>query len=374
MNLETPEQINRVLQATLKNIGEFEQCALLDYPDYVNVGDHLIWLGTVFYLSKVLKTKIQYAASLYAFSAAKMEKKIGKAPILLQGGGNFGDLWPEHQIFREKIIEQYRDRPIVILPQSIYYSNSDNLKRTASIFNAHPNLTIFTRDRQSYELARQNFSNCQVFKAPDMIFALAELSLPKFQFNPDLPVLYLCRNDSELNQAFDPAHLGISNGVVQDWISSSKWMYKGKENIKDYWKLPALATIVREVWQRRLSAPQEWMARRQWQQHPDAKLFNAFNHASIQGFSAWEMMHCGVYQVMQNKAIITNRLHGHLLCVLLGIPHIFLPNSYYKNEFFYQEWTYQIPYAKFIKEPSQVKGALEELMAGVSQKVKPEAI
>lgn len=372
MNLETPTKIREVLHHTLGNIGTFEKCALLDYPDYLNIGDHLIWLGTVFYLTQILKTKIEYAASIDVIELSEkpgeelLDRKIADYPIILQGGGNFGDTWPRHQNFREKIIKRYRDRPLIIMPQSIYYSHPENIKNTASILNAHPNLTIFVRDNYSYEIACENFHNCRVFKAPDMIFALSDLSIPSYKYNPNSPILYHCRNDSEFNAAFAPTNLGIPNLVIQDW-ASGHWVYKGKEKIKDYWQWPAFATIVREGWQRRLSVPQEWSSRREWQQHPSAELFNAFNYASIHHFSSWALMHCGIYQLIQSQAVITNRLHGHLLCVLLGIPHVFLPNSYYKNEFFYQEWTYQIPYAKFIKEPRRVKGAIEELMAGVSQ-------
>lgn len=82
-------------------------------------------MGTVFYLTDVLKTKIKYtAAGIADFSEEEMEKQVGKTPIILQGGGNLGDLWSNHQKFREYIISKYRDRPIVIMPQSIYFEHT----------------------------------------------------------------------------------------------------------------------------------------------------------------------------------------------------------------------------------------------------------
>ena len=72
-------------------------------------------------------------------------------------------------------------------------------------------------------------------------------------------------------------------------------------------------------------------------------------------------MHSGIYRVMQGNVVITNRLHGHILCIILGIPHVFLPNSYYKNESFYETWTSQLPYCRFVKEPKQIKAAVQEL-------------
>jgi pyruvyl transferase EpsO len=74
------------------------------------------------------------------------------------------------------------------------------------------------------------------------------------------------------------------------------------------------------------------------------------------------LMHTGIYQLSQSRLVINNRLHWHLLCLLLGIPNILLPNSYYKNEAFYKAWTYQIPFSRFVKEPSEVPSAIQELL------------
>lgn len=74
------------------------------------------------------------------------------------------------------------------------------------------------------------------------------------------------------------------------------------------------------------------------------------------------MMHAGMHQMRQHRLVITNRLHGHILCLLLKIPHVFLPNSYHKNELFYQTWTHQISFFRFVKKPHEVKSAVEELL------------
>jgi len=368
LNLSTPEKIRDILHDTLGQLERFEECVLLDYPNYLNVGDHLIWLATVFYLTDILNVKINYIASLDDFSEELMAQKSGKGPIILQGGGNFGDLWNHHQQFRERIVSQYRDRQVIILPQCIYFVNPENLNKSAAIFNAHPNLTLFTRDNYSYELARKHFSNCKIVKAPDLVFHLVGMPLPAFKFNSKRPILYLCREDSELNKAFSPASLDLPNLIIKDWID--KWIYR--EMVKDspnwYWRLPGSVLLFREGWQRGLSDPIEWVSRQKWERfHPYAtkvdtlpptfnRLYNCSNYKL-----SWSLMHSGIYRVKQGNVVITNRLHGHILCLLLGIPHIFLPNSYYKNESFYETWTSQINYCKFVKEPTQIKAAVEEL-------------
>ena len=53
MDVSTAQKIKDSLHAALENIGTLEQCALLDYPSHFNIGDHLIWLGEIFYLTDI---------------------------------------------------------------------------------------------------------------------------------------------------------------------------------------------------------------------------------------------------------------------------------------------------------------------------------
>ena len=117
IDTSTPEKIKAFLHNALGKIGSFEQCAFLDYPDYFNLGDHLIGIATLFYLTDIVKANVNYVATINNFSEESLEKRIGQAPIILQGGGNLGDLWSHHQEFREYINSKYRDRTIIIMPQ-----------------------------------------------------------------------------------------------------------------------------------------------------------------------------------------------------------------------------------------------------------------
>ncbi len=347
----TPYQLKNILHKALGSLKAFEQCALLDYPNYPNIGDHLIWLGEVFYLTDVLKAKINYATSADNFSEIQMEKRIGKSPILLQGGGNLGDIWDKHQNFREYIISRYQDRQIIILPQTIYFADPSNLIKTATIFNAHPNLTLFVRDNYSYEIALQYFRNCQVFNVPDMAFQMAGMPGLSFNYHRKHPILYHCRDDKEYNPLFSPKSINIPNLVIEDWNFQKNNMRDSK-NFDSKWK----------GFQEETTITTEWISRQIWKCfHPYSSKFYNFYDPFLH-LRSWMYMHRGIYQFHQYRLIITNRLHGHILCVLMGIPHIFLPNSYHKNEAFYNTWTYSIPFCKFVKDSSKIKIVAEELL------------
>lgn len=349
-----PEKIKEILCKALKQAGNFEQCALLDYPEHRNVGDHLIWLGSVFYLSDVAKTKINYTAAMKNFSGSAMEKQVGKAPIFLNGGGNLGDIWPECQAFREEIISNYQDRPIIILPQTIYFENFSNLTKAALIFNSHPNLTLFARDKYSYEIALKHFYNCHVILSPDMVFQMAGMPGLSFQSNSELPILYHCRQDKELESSFVSASINLSNVVVvEDWLSFKL--------LKKFDDLP-VAVELRQESQPDSGTVHELVSWQKWYyEHPYAAKFNQLYNPSVHQ-RAWAFMQSGVHQFQQYRLVITNRLHGHILCTLLRIPHILLPNSYHKNEMFYETWTSQIPFCRFVKDASQIEANVRELL------------
>jgi exopolysaccharide biosynthesis predicted pyruvyltransferase EpsI len=375
-SLVTAEQIKQCLHDSLANLPSFEECALFGYPNSGNLGDNLIWLGEVFYLTNVLGVKIKYATTGKDFSAVELERKVGRdAPIILEGGGSFGDLYSNHQ-FHKDIILRYRDRPIIIFPQTLYFTRKENLLQSAQLFNTHPNLTIFARDDYSFMLANQHFSNCRVFKAPDIAFQLA--GMPGFSALANLgkTIWYLRRQDGELAKPLDDI-LDTANLVTEDWVSyKNKWIigesvveslqrrFKRKLSTPEVLLVQAASQIFRETWQRGLATPQEWLTRQKWQlTHPDyGQLFKGLDSAYM-NYQALSFVISGIHQIQRHRMVVTSRLHGHISCVLLGVPNIFLPNSYYKNKAFYDTWTASIPFSRFAENPMELKSSMDELLS-----------
>jgi exopolysaccharide biosynthesis predicted pyruvyltransferase EpsI len=363
LNLFNPETgslkqlLHESLNQALGSLKTFQQCALLSYPDHYNIGDHLIWIGNVFYLNDVLGLKIKYAASIESFSREEMEQRVGNAPVFLHGGGNLGDLWSYYQNFYEKIISAYHDRPVILLPQSIRFAYQNKLQRAIDVFNAHPNLILITRENRSYEFAKQHFHNCKIFKSPDLALQLLKMpfSLPLEPKQKDT-ILYLSRQDGELNQVSSPESIELANLIVEDWAS---YRYKGSPRAGS---IQGISQLIQQGWQQGTVIPNEWISRQIWQRfHPEAAKFNSLYNPSMHRKS-WNFIHNAVYQFKQHRLIITNRLHGHILCIILGIPHVFLANAYHKNEAFYETWTERVPFCRFVKDASQIKPAVQELI------------
>ncbi|WP_090966090.1 polysaccharide pyruvyl transferase family protein [Aureimonas phyllosphaerae] len=142
----------------------------LDYPVYDNIGDLLIHQGgEAFLRENGYNTLGQFSIHEFARRVDKKQPHLALKPsikalddlvsrhrptIIMQGGGNFGDIWPEFQQFREMIVSRYPDSKIVIFPQSIHFHDAAQQKRAASLFGAHKNLHIFVRDAASLDFVR----------------------------------------------------------------------------------------------------------------------------------------------------------------------------------------------------------------------------
>ena len=58
--------------------------------------------------------------------------------------------------------------------------------------------------------------------------------------------------------------------------------------------------------------------------------------------------------------VITDRLHGHILSLLLGIPHVVLDNSYGKVRAFYETWTRDAPIVRWAETAADAVRAVEQ--------------
>src|ERR1044072_7248545 len=122
--------------------------ALVDFPDHSNVGDSAIWLGEMAWLRDNGRAPV-YTAALRNFAVGDLQLAAPEGPILIHGGGNFGTTWPKHEALRLSLLRQFPRRPIVQLPQSIYYDNDEAAREMAHAIRAHGAFTLLVRDARS---------------------------------------------------------------------------------------------------------------------------------------------------------------------------------------------------------------------------------
>jgi len=71
---------------------------------------------------------------------------------------------------------------------------------------------------------------------------------------------------------------------------------------------------------------------------------------------AGEKLKSAVGVLSRGRVVVTDRLHGHILCTLLGIPHVLLDHGYGKVTNFYQTWTKRGALTRWARSMDEVAG------------------
>ncbi|MGI8779095.1 MAG: polysaccharide pyruvyl transferase family protein [Solirubrobacteraceae bacterium] len=310
--------------------------ALIGFPNHSNPGDSAIWVGQLAALRRG-GHRIAYVCDWLSYDEQHLRRRAPDATILMHGGGNLGDIWPEHQRLRERIVAAFPDRRIVQLPQTLYFSDPRNLERARRVFDAHPDLTLLLRDQRSLVQSQDAFASRSLV-CPDSAFALGPL--PRLG-EPDTDVVWLARTDAEAasDQAGGPPD--AADVRVIDWLSEAPGDpgWNGAEARR------RLATRGGGRVVAGLPALVDPLAPALWQLYD--------RHAELR-------VQYGRRLLSGGRGLVTNRLHGHILALLMDIPHVVLDNSYGKNRTFYDTWTWEWPRARWSSSPAS---ALDELRA-----------
>ncbi|KLF44210.1 exopolysaccharide biosynthesis protein, partial [Klebsiella aerogenes] len=188
----------------------------LDIPLHLNVGDLLIYKGTEQFFKereyKVLARRTDRTSLKFVQNTKHLPSDV---IILLHGGGNFGDLYPHHQILRETVVQKFPNNKIVYMPQTVHFKSAEKMEHSASIIRQHKNLTIFCRDTRSHQILRENFCD-NVIMCPDMAHSLWGVFPTQKKNDIKRDTLWMIRKDIE------ETNVGTLSGIpdpskYEDW-------------------------------------------------------------------------------------------------------------------------------------------------------------
>lgn len=327
---------SRLLQTLDEVIPADRPCALIDYPNHENVGDSAIWAGERQALHR-LGRDVAYVADLTAFSARALRRRVGsRGTILLHGGGNLGDLYPHHQRFRERVLRDFGSNAVVIMPQTVSFESTDGLAALKSGLQ-HPNLVVLLRDRQSLELARSEFD------LPCHLAADSAVNLEtSYDEDTRISILWLSRTDDEsatMTRSSD--QLASRPGVrIADWV--------GKRSSA----IPTVALREATLIGGGLASFLPVAARRT----------NGFLERAYDNLAATRVAY-GERLLASADVVVTDRLHAHILAMLVGRPHVLINDRYDKVGRFYRTWSSDHPSVKFADNPQDAWDRAQELLA-----------
>ncbi len=169
-------RLRDVVDQTLSEVLDGAQSvALVNFPNHGNPGDPAIWLGTLRVLER-LGCRVRYQSNYASFDATALGRAHPTGPVLINGGGNFGDMYAGQQGLREQLFRELRHRRIVQLPQSIHFRDEMNAERVGQLITAHGNVTLMLREQASLDRARGLF-DAEVVSCPDMAFGLGAIAV-----------------------------------------------------------------------------------------------------------------------------------------------------------------------------------------------------
>lgn len=296
----------------------------LDLPYYSNLGDTLIWQGTLDFLKKV-PYKCLRTTSANGNIHSKIIEKNHNCIILFQGGGNFGDLWLLHNNFRKRVIAAFPDHKAIILPQTVFYEDRKHLEEDARFYSDHPKVSICARDENSFKLLKDNFPKNTIYLLPDMAFCM-EIAKNKKNYYETKDSLFIKRIDKELSENEDYS-LVPENATISDWPTFMNNDYK------EYRYLSILNRYSSAI-DRRLKT----------------NINNIVSDLYWKNILKKKNINIAINFLNEYRNIYTTRLHATILSVILNKSNInVFDNSYGKNSSFVNTWLYDVNNLKLIK-------------------------
>lgn len=310
--------------------------AILDFPIHTNVGDHMIYAGERAYLQR-MGVEVRYVSDVRRFDPSILRQRLGEGTVLIHGGGNFGDIWLDHQQFREDVAAVLTSHPIVQLPQSIYYRDKSRAAVADSILGSHPDFKLLVRDTPSLNRAVELLPSVPIAYVPDMALGWTPEQVDSGA-SPERKTLVLARTDREAASGLENAisNLPVERNQVVDWTMTSRerWSYRAARGPSK------LSNGVGERFRRRAL------------NDPIRRSYDVINRVNLQ---------CGVRMFLGAQSVVTDRLHAHVLATLLGIPNVALNNDYGKVKAVWDDYTGRFSTSHFANDVRQVEAILERI-------------
>jgi pyruvyl transferase EpsO len=326
------ERLSRQLTDTFSRLIRGDRpLALVGFPETANCGDHATWLGEKRLLGELGLT-VAYQCSAQTYDPEQMRNVIGGGTILMHGGSNFGGRHTAYHEFRLRVLDDFPANSVVVFPHHVTYLDNDYLQRTAALVGRHPDVTLFARSLMTQHLLARHFGPAaRVELAPDLAFMLGALTRTA---EPAYDVVWIARTDA--------ARAGDATEVAARLASQAAEKFllpKFPDGIE-------LNFVVKQRPPTVLLS--DWFS-----------LFFENEQARIAirklAFDAQSQVYLSraVHLLSLGHVVITDRLLVHVLCLLLGIPHVLLNDESGKNWHFHETWTREASLCRLARTPAE---------------------
>ena len=316
--------------------------ALINFPNHGNPGDPAIWLGTKSLL-RALRIKVVYQAAWWNLDLAQLRAALPPGGrVLLNGGGNFGDLYLGQQQQRERVLRELQDITLVQMPESIFFTERENLERVRDLIAAHGDFHLMVRETRSFDIATRDLGVSPTL-SPDHALALGPR---KRRASPVSDILWVSWMPGAKEYRAESAPPEDAPAITHlDWLDGAEKAGEGaswrtrrafafnSQSFTEHNQGIALDASLRP----KLARTYDPMARR-WVDRG----FDILGSARV---------------------VVTNKLHAHVFCALTGQPHVVLDNSYGKVLGVVDAWTRDLPGVHIARDAEHARDLANQLLA-----------
>ena len=266
--------------------------------DYGNIGDIAITKAQKQFLKKTLPdyevVSIPISQTRLVLRSIKKQIKPNDV-ITIIGGGNMGAIYPDIEALRQLVIKSFPKNRIVCFPQTLDWDKSLHskraLKRIVKVYSGHPNIHIFARESITYKKLVDLFkrhNKVTVGLVPDIVMSSTAKDLGASDNEQRSSILTCLRNDKEAvltNEQYQK---------LDDVLAATKY-----------------------------------------------NIIKTDTHAGGSGLDDLEcskLLKDKLNQFRSAHLVITDRLHGMIMCLLAGTPCLVLPNSNHKISQTWLDW------------------------------------
>ena len=287
---------------------------LVGTPEHDNLGDHAIALAELVFVSTyfpdyhIVEVPIERFLQYWINLLLKVRRDD---LFMISGGGNIGNIYVLDEKMRRMIISKFTCNPIVIMPQTIYFTDDKNgareLEISKRIYSSHPNLLICAREQHSYVIMKKEFINCNIKLCPDMVFSL-----------------------NYVKPQSERIYIGI---CLRTDLESTLTEFQHREIESICHKYSLNVQHINTCLSTGLESSQR-----------EAALTTLFN------------------QIKNCQLVVTDRLHGMIFSVITATPCIVFGSASHKIVSSFQ-WIKELPYIKFVSDTEGLYDCIQQLQS-----------
>ena len=288
-----------------------QNVVIFGVPNHGNLGDYAIFTAERELLRNYFPDANIFGVNMVDFFHEIRALKgllTGKDLLILTGGGNLGNQYPDDERIRRKTIETFPENKIVLFPQTFFFTKDadgkEEEKITAYIYNRHKHLFLMARDSLSYEKMKKTFS-VPVKLMPDVVLTC------RFKEKENREgALLLLRRDVE-KKLTDKEETALEKDLQKKFRTVTR-----TDTEISYWD---------------------------YIKNPEARLKEK------------------IEEVQRAELVVTDRLHGMVFAAAAATPCVVFGNYNHKVKETYK-WVSHLPYVAFAEDESELAAAVQKVL------------